>query len=58
VLFDVFRGAPLDRGTKSLAFAVELRALDRTLTREDTDPVVNAIVERVEREFEAKLRAG
>jgi phenylalanyl-tRNA synthetase beta chain len=58
VLFDVFRGDPLPPGTKSLAYAVDLRADDRTLTREETEPVVAAIVERLRREFDAELRAG
>ncbi len=58
VLFDVFRGAPLAPGTKSLAFAVDIRAGDRTLTREESDTVVEAIVERLERELDARLRAG
>ena len=37
-LFDVFQGPPLSPGTKSLAFAIELRAHDRTLTSEDGSP--------------------
>jgi phenylalanyl-tRNA synthetase beta chain len=57
LLFDVFRGGTLPAGKKSLAFALDLRADDRTLTREETDPVVARIVERVEREFDASLRA-
>jgi phenylalanyl-tRNA synthetase beta chain len=58
VLFDVFRGPPLLPGTKSLAFAVDLRAPDRTLTSEESEPVVAAIVDRVRRGFNAELRAG
>ena len=30
-LFDVFRGGSIPEGRKSLAFALEFRALDRTL---------------------------
>ena len=58
VLFDVFRGEPLPPGTKSLAFAVDLRAPDRTLTREESEPVVAAIVERLRSSFGAELREG
>jgi phenylalanyl-tRNA synthetase beta chain len=58
VLFDVYRGDPLPPGTKSLAFAVDLRAADRTLTGEETEPVVKAIVERLRSEFDAELRSG
>jgi phenylalanyl-tRNA synthetase beta chain len=57
LLFDVFRGGALPEGTKSLAFALDLRAEDRTLTREETDPVVAKIVERVTQAFDARLRA-
>jgi phenylalanyl-tRNA synthetase beta chain len=58
VLFDVFRGEPVPPGMKSLAFAVDLRAEDRTLTGEETEPVVRAIADRLRRDFGAELRAG
>jgi len=58
MLFDVYRGDPLPPGAKSLAFAIDLRASDRTLTGEETEPVVTAIVERLRREFGAELRSG
>ncbi len=58
LLFDVFRGAPLQPGTKSLAFAVDLRAGDRTLTSEESDPVVEAVVEALRDRFGAELRTG
>jgi phenylalanyl-tRNA synthetase beta chain len=57
VLFDVFRGEPVPPGMKSLAFAVDLRAQDRTLTGEETEPVVRAIADRLRRDFGAELRA-
>jgi phenylalanyl-tRNA synthetase beta chain len=57
-LFDVFRGPPLEPGNKSLAFALELRARDRTLTSADGEPVVAAIVDRLRRDFGAELRSG
>jgi phenylalanyl-tRNA synthetase beta chain len=57
VLFDVFRGEPLAAGRKSLAFALAFRAPDRTLTDEEVEPVVAAIVERLRADFGAELRA-
>jgi len=57
VLFDVFEGAPLPEGTKSLAFAVDLRAEDRTLTDAEAEAVVAEIVARLDREFDARLRS-
>ena len=58
LLFDVFRGGTLPAGTKSLAFAVDLRAPDRTLTGEETDPVVERIVARIRADFGGELRTG
>ncbi|HYY07607.1 MAG TPA: phenylalanine--tRNA ligase subunit beta [Actinomycetota bacterium] len=57
VLFDVFRGQPLPAGRKSLAFALAFRAPDRTLTEQEVEPAVAAIVERLRAEFGAELRA-
>jgi phenylalanyl-tRNA synthetase beta chain len=57
VLFDVFRGEPLPAARKSLAFALAFRAPDRTLTDEEVDPVVAAIVERLRADLGAELRA-
>jgi phenylalanyl-tRNA synthetase beta chain len=58
LLFDVHRGDPLPTGTKSLAFAVEFRAPDRTLTSEEADRAVAAITERLSSDFGATLRSG
>jgi phenylalanyl-tRNA synthetase beta chain len=57
-LFDVFRGGAVPEGAKSLAFALDLRAPDRTLTGEETDPVVARIVARIAEDFGGTLRAG
>lgn len=58
VLFDVFHGEPLPAGTKSLAFSLEFRAPDRTLSGEETDPLVEAVSGRLAEDFDARLRAG
>jgi phenylalanyl-tRNA synthetase beta chain len=58
VLFDVFEGDPLQPGRKSLAFALELRAADRSLTGEEADDVVARVAEALTRRFGAELRAG
>ena len=57
VLFDVFRGGAVPEGRKSLAFALEFRAPDRTLTDEEVEPMVAAIVDRLRAELGAELRA-
>jgi phenylalanyl-tRNA synthetase beta chain len=58
VLFDVFEGPPIREGAKSLAFALEIRSEERTLTDEEADEVVARIVERVATSFGGSLRAG
>jgi phenylalanyl-tRNA synthetase beta chain len=58
VLFDVFEGEPLPDGKKNLAFAVEFRAADRTLTDEEVDRAVAAIEARIRSDFGGELRAG
>jgi phenylalanyl-tRNA synthetase beta chain len=58
VLFDVFEGAPLPEGSRSLAFSIDFRAPDRTLTDEEAEAAVAAIVERLWRDFGAQLRSG
>jgi phenylalanyl-tRNA synthetase beta chain len=58
VLFDLFTGPPVPEGKKSLAFSVDFRAPDRTLTDEEVDASVAAIVQRLGAEFGAELRAG
>jgi phenylalanyl-tRNA synthetase beta chain len=58
VLFDVFEGGTLADDTKSLAFSLEFRAPDRTLTDEEAEAAVGRIVARLEADFGARLRAG
>ena len=57
-LFDVFEGEAIGEGRRSLAFAVEFRAPDRTLTDEEADAAVSSITQRLASDFGAQLRAG
>ena len=56
LLFDVFRGGAIPDGRKSLAYALEFRAPDRTLTDEEVEPIVATIVARLRSELGAELR--
>ena len=58
VLFDVHAGPPIPEGKKSLAFSVDFRAPDRTLTDQEAEQAVRAIVERVATDFGGELRSG
>lgn len=55
-LFDIYRGSNLPQGKKSLAFSLELRADDRTLTDTDTEPVMSRVLAALERLCGAKQR--
>jgi phenylalanyl-tRNA synthetase beta chain len=57
-LFDVYRGDAIPSGTRSLAFSLDIRSPDRTLTDEEADVVVQRIVARLAADFGARLRAG
>jgi phenylalanyl-tRNA synthetase beta chain len=57
-LFDVFSGRHIPEGKRSLAFAVDFRAADRTLTDAEVGETVDAIVRRLASAFGAELRAG
>jgi phenylalanyl-tRNA synthetase beta chain len=48
-LFDVYRGAGIDDGTRSLAYRLRLQALDRTLTDADVADVRGRVVAAVTR---------
>jgi phenylalanyl-tRNA synthetase beta chain len=58
LLFDVHSGPPLDEGKKSLAFSVDFRAPDRTLTDAEANEAVAAIAARLAQEFGAQLRSA
>lgn len=55
-LFDIYRGANIGEGKKSLAFSLELRADDHTLTDADIDPVINKILSALQQQLNAVLR--
>ncbi|GIG38586.1 phenylalanine--tRNA ligase subunit beta [Cellulomonas phragmiteti] len=56
-LFDVYTGDQVGPGRKSLAFALRLRAGDRTLTAADTAAVRDAVVAEAHARVGATLRA-
>jgi phenylalanyl-tRNA synthetase beta chain len=56
-LFDVYEGAQVPAGCRSLAYSLSYRAADRTLTDEEINPLQEAVVAGLARELDAKLRA-
>jgi phenylalanyl-tRNA synthetase beta chain len=54
--FDVYRGEPVPEGKKSLAFSIQYRAADRTLTDEEVTVIHGKILEALERDLGGVLR--
>ena len=56
-VFDVYRGDQIAPGKKSLAFSVEFRSPERTLSDEDAAALRGRIVAALAERFGAGLRA-
>jgi phenylalanyl-tRNA synthetase beta chain len=56
-LFDVYTGKQVAEGKKSMAFNLMFQSKDKTLTDEEADSAFKNILQAVEREFQAELRA-
>lgn len=56
-LFDLYRGAQIPAGKKSLAYALTFQADDRTLRDKDVEKVRRRIITQLERRLGATLRA-
>jgi phenylalanyl-tRNA synthetase beta chain len=57
ILFDLYVGDQVGAGKKSLAYALELQPLDRTLTDVEADELVGRIVRHIESTCNAQLRS-
>ncbi|MUH95010.1 phenylalanine--tRNA ligase subunit beta [Aliivibrio fischeri] len=55
-LFDVYRGQGVEEGKKSLAIALTLQSVERTLEEADITSAVDAIVAAIGEKFSATLR--
>ena len=55
-LFDIYRGTGIPENKKSLAFSLELRADDRTLTDADCEQVMNTVLAALQDKLSAVLR--
>ncbi|MBQ3479035.1 MAG: phenylalanine--tRNA ligase subunit beta [Clostridia bacterium] len=56
-LFDIYRGEKLGAQRKSVAFAITLRAPDRTLTDEEINAAMEKVLKALSEKFGAELRA-
>ena len=55
-LFDIYRGVGVPEGKKSMAFSLELRADDRTLTDTDSEAVITKVLDALKEKLNATLR--
>ena len=55
-LFDIYRGKGVAEGKKSVAFSLQLRADDRTLTDADSEGVITKVLTALETKLGAVLR--
>ena len=55
-VFDVYKGANIPEGKKSVSFSLALRAEDQTLTDSHADEAVTGILSAMEKEYGVKLR--
>ena len=55
-LFDIYRGTGVPEGKKSMAFSLELRADDRTLTDQDSENVMSKVLTALKEKLDAILR--
>jgi phenylalanyl-tRNA synthetase beta chain len=56
ILFDVYRGAQVPAGKKSVAYGLTLRASDRTLTDAEADALCAAVKDRLKARLGAEIR--
>lgn len=55
-IFDVYEGAGLEPGQRSVAFRLRFRAADRTLTMEEVDARMARILDRLRKEHDVEQR--
>lgn len=57
-LFDVYKGAQIEEGHKSIAYSITYRSKDKTLTDEDVARVHDKIVSELSEKLNANLRSN
>ncbi|MFI3230352.1 MAG: phenylalanine--tRNA ligase subunit beta [bacterium] len=56
MLFDIYKGNQIKEGYKSVAYNIEFRSSEKTLTDEEISPSINKILKELEGKLEAQLR--
>jgi len=55
-VFDVFTGSPVEKGKKSVAVSLQLRAQDKTLTEDEINKVQDKTIKKLQLALGADLR--
>ncbi|MFM9912545.1 MAG: phenylalanine--tRNA ligase subunit beta [Methylophilaceae bacterium] len=55
-LFDIYRGAGIEQGKKSLAFLVLMQDTQKTLTDQEADSAMQGLLKTLQQQFDATLR--
>jgi phenylalanyl-tRNA synthetase beta chain len=55
-LYDIYKGKNIEEGKKSLTFRIVFSSFDRTLTDKETNEILNTIIDKCKKEFNAILR--
>jgi phenylalanyl-tRNA synthetase beta chain len=56
--FDLFRGNPMEKGKKSLAYHLTFRDNNRTLSDTDVDSLISEVISAAKAEVGAVIRSG
>ena len=57
-LFDVYKGAQIEEGHKSIAYSITYRSKEKTLTDEDVAKVHDVILKELAEKLNANLRSN
>ncbi len=57
-IFDLYQGAQVPDGKKSMAYAMSYRAKDRTLTDDEVNALIDELLERLQDKFGAEIRGN
>ena len=55
-LFDLYQGEQIEKGYKSMAYALKLRSKDHTLTENEINQVIDRILRKLETAYGIRLR--
>lgn len=55
-LFDVYKGEQIEKGYKSVAFSLKFRSQDKTMSENEIQKIMTAVMEKLKVDHGARLR--